>query len=196
MSVKPAIKINRISITNVHHHHGVNLDAITGQISDFEPGFIAPEIGTWWGEQGGVVAGIMPKEGVHPAYYLIVPTGAAIEDKSLEWGGYDENSQATSDWDGLANTRALVESDADHPAAQFCHDLKIDGFSDFYLPSRREASLMTATVPTLFKDGWHWTSTQYSADNAFIQAFSGGDQLNVRKGSESRVRAVRRFLIN
>jgi hypothetical protein len=45
------------------------------------------------------------------------------------------------------------------------------------------------------EDGWYWSSSQSSAGNAFVQAFSGGDQYGNHKGLEWRVRAVRRFLI-
>lgn len=60
------------------------------------------------------------------------------------------------------------------------------------------------TVITDFQEGnaeameeaWYWSSTQYSAHGAFIQDFEDGYQLYYGKGSECRVRAVRRFLIN
>jgi hypothetical protein len=48
----------------------------------------------------------------------------------------------TSDFDGTANTAAMVTAGiADHPAAQFCVGLNIGGFTDWYLPARYELEI-------------------------------------------------------
>ena len=48
----------------------------------------------------------------------------------------------TSDFDGAANTSAIVAAGiADHPAAQFCTGLNIGGFTDWYLPARYELDI-------------------------------------------------------
>lgn len=152
--------------------------------------------GTEWPEEGGVVAGIMPAQGEHPAYYLIVPTNKAAEaSKELTWGHYGTTVEGLSDCDGMANT-ALLAGRGGHPAADFCYSLDIEGKRDWYLMSRREASLAAATVPHLFTKGYHWSSTQYSANGAFVQDFSDGTQGYLSKDHEWRVRAVRRVVIN
>ena len=103
---------------------------------------------------------------------------------------------ATSSWDGHANTLALTASGHNHPVADWVKNLDIDGHTDWYIPSRREASLCAATCPEIFEPGYHWTSTQYSAYHAFIQAFDAGVQGYDGKASRRRVRAVRRFVAN
>lgn len=157
--------------------------------------FTGPEIGKEWPGKGGVVAGIMPPEDGKPGYYLIVPTDPKAEAESLKWGRrgheYDDNCAR----DGKHNTDILAEA-GDHPAAEFCANLELGGFDDYYLPSRREASLMAATVPHLFNSGWYWTSTQYSAYGAFGQHFDDGGQYYSLKFYDTRVRAVRREIIN
>lgn len=151
-------------------------------------------IGEYWAEQGGVLAGLMRGENGKPDYFLIVPTDPAAEVESIEWGGKGKNEEnACSEFDGEANTLALaVDSEVEHPAAQWAHELTIGKFDDFYLPARRELSLMYANVPELFKKEWRWSSTQYSEAYAWIQTFDAGDQNTYWKAHYTRARAVRR----
>lgn len=154
-------------------------------------------IGEHWAEQGGVLAGLMRGENGKPDYFLIVPTDPAAEVGSIEWGGKGQDEKhACSEFDGKANTLALaVDSAIEHPAAQWAHELAIGQFDDFYLPARRELSLMYANVPELFKKEWYWSSTQYSEAYAWIQRFHNGYQDSHWKGSYHRARAVRRLLV-
>ncbi len=51
-------------------------------------------------------------------------------------------ANAASDFDGAANTAAIVAAGiADHPAAQFCKNLTIGGYTDWYLPARNEIDI-------------------------------------------------------
>ena len=49
---------------------------------------------------------------------------------------------ADSSFDGAANTADMVTAGiADHPAANFCKNLSIGGFTDWYLPARYELDI-------------------------------------------------------
>lgn len=154
-----------------------------------------PAIGQLWAEQGGIYVGLMRGENGAPDYHLIVAADPAGSIEAISWGSSgQEEPGATSSLDGLANTRALLDSPHDHPAAQWAAGLQIDGHHDFYLPARRELRLCWVNVPELFEEAWYWSSTQYSPYGAWFQYFVGGDQDNVHKGTEGRARAVRRVL--
>lgn len=99
--------------------------------------------------------------------------------------------------------------DANHPAAHFCRQLQINGFSDWYLPSRDELMLIWMALgpnrkktPELFKAGateafeerWYWSSTETASDVdvAWGLDFGTGYQDYYNKDSINAVRAVRR----
>lgn len=155
-----------------------------------------PAVGTYWKEQGGIYAGIVRGEDGQPDHHLIVATDPSGHAESVAWGGYEiDEPDATHERDGLANTLALVESDADHPAAEWAAGLIIEGHADWYLPARRELRLLWINVPELFEDDWYWSSTQYSPLSAWTQDFDGGVQISGHKVTEGRARAVRRLSV-
>lgn len=154
-----------------------------------------PAIGEYWPGEGGVNGGLFP--GGDTPYYLIVPTGADAE-STLEWGGYcQELDGAKSPWDGQANTAYLAGSNRehDHPAAQFCAAFERDGHKDFYLMARREASFLEIMVPQVFKQAYHWTSSQRSAYRAYGMDFEDGWLGTSGKNGERLARPVRRKFI-
>jgi hypothetical protein len=70
----------------------------------------------------------------------------------------------TSDFDGAANTAAMVTAGiADHPAANFCVGLSIGGFSDWYLPSRYEMDIAYFNLkPSTAVNDTNWGTNIYS----------------------------------
>ena len=74
----------------------------------------------------------------------------------------------------------------------------INGLTDWSLPDRREARLLTINTPDSFDvHEWYWTSSQDagSTDYAWVQDFDDGSQYCGHKSNEYRARAVRRLLI-
>jgi hypothetical protein len=70
----------------------------------------------------------------------------------------------TSDFDGAANTAAMVTAGiADHPAANFCVGLSIGGFSDWYLPSRYEMDIAYFNLkPSTAANSTSWGTNIYA----------------------------------
>ena len=161
-----------------------------------EAAALVPQIGQPWPGQGGIYAGRARGEGGRD-YHLIVSLPALGTHPEIAWGAAGEDEPgARSEWDGAANTRALAASSNKHPAATWAAELEIEGHTDWYLPGRRELALCYATVPELFEKKWHWSSTQYSPHDAWVQGFVGGYQYDAHKDYTCRARAVRRFLID
>ena len=70
----------------------------------------------------------------------------------------------TSDFNGAANTAAMVTAGiADHPAANFCKNLSIGGFTDWYLPARLELDIAYFNLkPSTATNDTNWGSNVYS----------------------------------
>lgn len=174
-------------------------DALIARLREPADGLVSASREPIIGEQmpgiggNGVFAGnIRGDDGVT---YGLILTDITIED--VEWGPTDgENPGATSDWDGLANTRALLLAGR-HRAAKGISNQQAGssaGVSELYLPAKRELQLIGANLPHLFeKSGWYWTSTQYGACHAWAVDFEHGRVHYWDRFYEFRARAVRRF---
>lgn len=152
-----------------------------------------PAHGEYWPGEGGKNGGYVPARGDVPAHHLIV---GANDIGDYKHGGHGHETAATSKTDGAANTRALIDSDIDHPAAKACAEYGADGHADYHLPAASELYQCWLNCPELFdKEPWYATSTQFSAYGIYVMDFSGGSQYDATKHCERRVRPVRRKFI-
>ncbi len=134
------------------------------------------------------------------------------------WGANGQNVTGTETGTGIGkeNTRIIVEYLNGSPdpglpntecAAYICDDMELNGFTDWFLPSKDELDLMyknlcaqglggfnttnTANQPWL---SYYWSSSQYSNTSAYVLDFSNGSQkTNVNKSDTYSVRAIRAF---
>ncbi len=122
-------------------------------------------------------------------------------ESTAQWQGTGTTTNATRSWDGAYNTGLMANS----PAANYVNSLTDGGFTDWYLPSVDELSILwnnrfhannalNAGGYTLLSSGAsYWSSTEGSAAIAFRFAFNDGYALNTNKINIHSVRAVRAF---
>ncbi|MCF8293992.1 MAG: DUF1566 domain-containing protein, partial [Chitinophagaceae bacterium] len=159
--------------------------------------------------QGGIVAYIL--QAGDPGYDANVVHGliAAPNDQStgIQWynGSYlTTGATATALGTGNANTNTIVSvQGAGSYAAKLCYDLVLNGYSDWYLPSKDELNKLYLNRTAI--GGWtlnfYWSSSEYSSSSnrAWTQYFYDGGQnyCNCDKLDWSiYVRAVRSFSLD
>lgn len=101
----------------------------------FTPEFIGRSYG------GGYYAGNI-KIGQQKYALVVAPAAQGGQSSnSVPWSGSTAIPGTDSLNDGLANTNAIIASGVNAPAAQFCANLNINGYQDWYLPSRDEMEI-------------------------------------------------------
>jgi len=80
-------------------------------------------------------------------------------------------------------------------AARISGDLVEGGFSDWYLPSKDELNKLYLNKVAIggFAGVFYWSSTEFSSNQAWVQNFDDGFQIQLNKSSETNVRAIRSF---
>jgi hypothetical protein len=122
---------------------------------------------------GGYFAGyISHTADGNPTHALIV----APRETGATGGGYPlttnlawktavtSTANTTSIFDGAANTASMLTAGiANHPAAEFCVNLAIGGFTDWYLPSRYELDIAYFNLkPSVTENNVSWGANDYS----------------------------------
>ena len=153
------------------------------------------EIGDFY--QGGIIAYI-DETGQHG---LI----AAPEDQSPSGIRWDSNSSigietgatGTTIGTGKSNTEKIIEvQGAGAYAAQLCDDLVLNGYSDWFLPSKDELNELyknRVEIGGFSYTNTYWSSSETGNFGAWAHYFEDGYQFNASKISTCKVRAVRYF---
>lgn len=101
--------------------------------------------------EGGYFAGLFTLNG--DTYGLIVSPRAQGELEEATWGEYGKDLPGARHFnDGLANTQAMAEAGAD--LARWMLALDINGFADWYLPSRDELELLYRHFKPTTETNW------------------------------------------
>ena len=120
--------------------------------------------------EGGFFAGyISHTANSVPTHALIVApaaTGATGTGYTLitmkQWKTTQTTTSGTSsEYDGAANSANM--NNASHPAAQFCEDLSIGGYTDWYLPAPAELEIAYYNLkPSTVSNTTSWGGNAYS----------------------------------
>jgi hypothetical protein len=122
---------------------------------------------------------------------------AATDQGNYTWGCQGTNIiTSTAIGTGASNTAAIVALCAtSNTAAKICDNLVLEGYSDWFLPSKDELNLM---LINLNKNGignlvnYYWSSSEYDSNNAWY--YYPGCCIDVSSKTYNRmVRAVRSF---
>ena len=120
-------------------------------------------------------------------------------ESTAQWQSSSTTTNATRTWDGVYNTELMTAS----PAADYVNGLNDGGFTDWYLPSIDELSLLwhnrfhankglnDVGATLLSNTALFWSSTELNDTHAFL--FNFGDASLDSKSSTYNVRAVRAF---
>jgi len=97
---------------------------------------------------------------------------------------------------GLLNTNFIVNNIGNgNYAAKLCYDLVLNGYSDWFLPSKDELNklYLNRTAIGGFAAAYYWSSSEISFNGAWSQHFFDGFEWNYLKLVTYNVRAVRAF---
>jgi hypothetical protein len=122
-------------------------------------------------------------------------------ESTAQWQSSGTATNATRSWDGAYNTGLMTSS----PAANYVNGLTDGGFTDWYLPSIDELSILwhnrfhvnnalnAGGFTLLSNTAFYWSSTEGNALNALIFNFGHGSTGSSSKSNTYSVRAVRAF---
>lgn len=122
-------------------------------------------------------------------------------ESTAQWQSSSTTTNATRSWDGVYNTGLMTAS----PAANYVNGLTDGGFTDWYLPSIDELSLLwhnrfhankglnDVGATLLSNTAVYWGSTELNATIAFYFDFGSGNAGDDNKANTYSVRAVRAF---
>jgi len=100
---------------------------------------------------------------------------------------------------GRVNTETIIAAQGSgNYAATLCRNLTINGFSDWFLPSKDELGLMYTNLKKAGRGNlapaWYWSSSEFNRNSfAWIQQFGAGIQILNDESYTYNVRAVRAF---
>ena len=122
-------------------------------------------------------------------------------ESTAQWQSSSLKTNATRSWDGAFNTGLMSGS----PAVTYVNSLTDGGFTDWYIPSIDELSILwhnrfhvnkalnVGSFTLLSSSAFYWSSTENGTAGAFGFHFNIGNTTSANKTNTLNVRAVRAF---
>jgi uncharacterized protein (TIGR02145 family) len=114
------------------------------------------------------------------------------------WGceGTSVGAAGTIIGSGTTNTNNIVTNcSTSGIAARICDDLILNGYTDWFLPSKDELGEMYNQRVLIggFTSAYYWSSSEYNPGNSWIRNMTNGNQQFTAKSVNYYVRAIRSF---
>jgi len=165
------------------------------------------------GDAGPAGGHIFYDKGKHTDGWRYLEAAPVSSEKGAKWGlvGFACPGTSTGIGSGRANTAAIIKmltaNNQTGTAAQICASLNINGFNDWFLPSKDELNEMYLRLRVgnnvggfdtggRYPKGWYWSSSAESDNSIYwtwVQRFSDGYQDVFIRSDALSVRAVRAF---
>ena len=144
---------------------------------------------------GGGIIFYLDSSGQHGL--IAAPTD---QKSNAQWGFFQEQVSAhdLTIGSGMSNTRKIAKAGKKQKiAAVICYNLELNGFSDWYLPSKEEletlfANLKLNHIGNLTSNDY-WSSSETDFNNAWIVDFMRGTSIEKNVVTPACVRAIRSF---
>jgi hypothetical protein len=201
------------TVSDFHSENGTGTGAFTSSLTDltssttyYVRAYATNSVGTAYGNEvsfttlsfaigqsyGGGIIFYIDGTGQHG---LISSTS---DQTSAPWGCYPNSicCTYTDIGTGQANTTAIITGCSTAGiAARICDDLVLNGYNDWFLPSKDELNQMLLQNAAIgsFSNGYYWSSSERSSSFAWDQLFVFGSQNYDLKSSTYYVRAIRAF---
>ena len=206
------------TVANSNTNEGSGTSDFTSNLSGLYPGttyyvraFAVNGDGTGYGQQVSFTTSAVLITGINYAggiIFYLDSTGmhgliCANNDQSImaSWGCPNiqiTGADGTAIGTGLQNTLDIIGNCTTAGiAANICDSLILNGYSDWFLPSKEELKLMYANLKIIgvgsFSNTPYWSSTEMTGAFAWEVIFNGGFAQGTGKNNFASVRAVRAF---
>lgn len=212
-TINPTINDLKISVTGTTGSFETILSNLEPNTTYYVRSFATNSFGTAYGNQlsfntgakvvgnsynGGVIAYVFQKG--DPGYVAGEIHGiiaAPVDQTSAKWGCDNSSIRNTSTAIGTGNTNSIniaTVCGSTNIAARICNDLILNGYYDWYLPSKDELNklILNRNLIGGFSVGLYWSSSESAINYAHAQGYFEGSKIAL-KSDANRVRAVRSF---
>ena len=202
------IDFQNVSINDITDNLSINIISVNGKNPEFVARtgilqIISGDLPLGIGREGPAGGIIFYDKGSYSDGWRFLEAAPVNYEFLAEWGANtkDITGTKTTIGAGKENTRIIVKylntKGEKDKAAQRCVALNINGFNDWFLPSKYELDLLYNSIINKglgdYSGTYYWSSSQNYSYYAWYQCFINGDQRSIYKNYNYKVRAIRTF---